>query len=1038
MKIVVEGASKLDASYGFVNVRLGMALVGLGHEVTLSPWDQSVESCGKAIAHAYPSCAGMSITTADRIDAEVRIRQIWPPVWSRPHDDSRLVVIQPWEFGSVPLSWLEGVSSADAIWVPSSFVKAGYVQSGVDPDKVWVVPNGADVSSSLPSRDTRQAGQMLSLLFVGGGIYRKGIDVLVAALDSLDDDALGRVRLTIKETGYSTYYAGQSLVESTLKGTPRVASRTEVVRDHLTPAQLGEMYASADCLVHPYRSEGFALPVLEAMSTGLPVVVTSGGATDDFCGDSEALRLASTLTVSNTPYVGDILTADYPYHREPSASQLASVVGKLLASEIDIEPLRRAAFGRAREYQWERIGAVAQRSLTALADGRGPEDAFGTAATEVRRFVVNQEHGTWVPVVASLLAVGDQKGALRVTEVEATRGPTDATLVHFLSQLRGASSSSPDLWSGATWRLDLAAALREHADVPLVVHRYEGDHSAVTAIAGSIAPYFSGCKHVLDLGCGLGAMMRTLRATGKEVTGIDGDPDLVDNLRAEGFSVDQGWIPEDLDKLSDLGFDGVFMGHIVEHLPTDQALDVLRWVADHIDDGGTIVIQTPDFANDFVCKTNFWLDPTHKRPYPVSLLTSMLESSGFAPLAGGCRSLAPHAPLDVIAVGRLHKVRACSSRQSTSTRPWPTRHVLHFGLFQSDSGMGHASRTLLDPAKLASDGVEVIRIELGSESDRQLPPGTSSLSESLDLPADIAVVDAPIGWLPDLLPRVRARRYVVRLAFEARPLPGYIVDALRGAAEIWPMSDFVQKSASESGLDGERLVVIPPAVAVQADAESGFAGTGNGARPAIYSSVFNFEPRKNPEALLRAYLQVLRSGRDVRLVLKTSGIDEASFWQWAGTVVGPDGRDELQRSCDLLTTRLDDAVLQDVIRHSDAFVLPSRGEGFGLPFLEAMAVGVPVICPDRGGHRDFCDGETSFLVPTREVPCIAQWNIPLFRESSWYDVDQQGLIDAMERVADDPETVVKKAALSLMRARDMAALDQQSVVQSRIAALIRS
>ena len=1038
MKIVVEGASKLDASYGIVNVRLAMALGDLGHEVTLSPWDQSVESCSQAIAHAYPSRADMVVSTTDRSDAEVRIRQIWPPVWSRPRDDSRLVVIQPWEFGSIPLSWIEGASGADAIWVPSSFVKAGYVQSGVAPDKVWVVPNGADVESSLRPQRSRRAGQMLSLLFVGGGIYRKGIDVLVAALDSLDDDTLARVRLTIKETGYSSYYAGQSLVESALNGAPRVASRTVVRREHLTPAQLGELYGSADCLVHPYRSEGFALPVLESMSSGLPVVVTRDGAADDFCGDGEATRIDSTLTVSDTPYVGDILTADYPYHREPSASHLSSIIKQLVDCEIDVEPLRRAAFARASEYQWERVGAVAGRSLVALVARIGPEDAFGTAAVEVRRFVADQDHGRWVPVVAALLAVGDRKGALRVMEIAAARSRTDATLVQILSQLRAAASALPDLWSGATWRLDLAAALREHGDAPLVVHRSDRDHAAVTVIAGVIAPYFSSCKHVLDLGCGLGAMMRTLRAAGKKVTGIEGDPEVVDNLRAEGFSVEQGWIPRDLDKLSDVRFDGVFMGHIVEHLSTEQALEVLRWVADHIADGGTIVVQTPDLANDLVCKTNFWLDPTHVRPYPVSLLTSMLESSGFAPLAGGCRSLAPHAPLDVIAVGRLHKLPAAPLRHGTSLRPRPARRVLHFGMFRSQSGMGHASRALLDPSMSESEGVDVVRIELGDESDGRFPPGTHTLSESLDLPADIAVIDVPIGWLPNLLPWVRARHHIVRLAFEARPLPRYIVDALRGVAEIWPMSEFVEKVATQSGLDRDRLVVIPPAVPVRADAESVFSGTSNGARPSIYSSVFNFEPRKNPEALLRAYLSVLHSGRDVRLVLKTSGIDDASFWQWAATVVGSEGLEELRESCDLVTASLDDAALQDLLRHSDAFVLPTRGEGFGLPFLEAMAVGVPVICPDRGGHRDFCDGETSFLVPTREVPCAAKWNIPLFRESSWYEVDQEELIDAMERIVDEPETVVKKAALSLMRARDMAAIDQRSVAAARIVSLIDS
>jgi glycogen(starch) synthase len=57
----------------------------------------------------------------------------------------------------------------------------------------------------------------------------------------------------------------------------------------------------------------------------------------------------------------------------------------------------------------------------------------------------------------------------------------------------------------------------------------------------------------------------------------------------------------------------------------------------------------------------------------------------------------------------------------------------------------------------------------------------------------------------------------------------------------------------------------------------------------------------------------------------------------------------------------------------DVFVLPSRDEGFGLVFLEAMAVGVPVVGTRVIGSEDAVeDGTTGLLVPYADAPALAQ------------------------------------------------------------------
>lgn len=67
-----------------------------------------------------------------------------------------------------------------------------------------------------------------------------------------------------------------------------------VVDANLDLEMLRVTYCLADAYVSPYRSEGFNIPPLEAAACGLPVLMTGGGATDDYAHPSFALKIAST------------------------------------------------------------------------------------------------------------------------------------------------------------------------------------------------------------------------------------------------------------------------------------------------------------------------------------------------------------------------------------------------------------------------------------------------------------------------------------------------------------------------------------------------------------------------------------------------------------------------------------------------------------------------------------------------------------------------------------------------------------------------
>ena len=304
---------------------------------------------------------------------DVTIRHGWPPNWGLPERGGKLVTIQPFEFGVLPCSWVEGLKNVDEAWVPSTYVKKVYEDSGVPADKVVVIPNGIDESVFNPEAPPIpiRSDKKFKFLFVGGTIRRKGPDVLLKAFIQ-EFKGHEDVSLVIKDFGGKAFYPGQTF-EETIRMYQDNPLYPEIIYmdDDLSPQELVGLYTACDCLVHPYRGEGFGLPVLEAMACGLPVICTGGGATDDFATDEFAFRIPSKR-FSIPPKVGDKssgkpLVAD-GWMIEPDLKSLKSLMRHVFADQPAAAEVGTKAAEHVRNHWTWRVAAnLAEKRLRQIA-----------------------------------------------------------------------------------------------------------------------------------------------------------------------------------------------------------------------------------------------------------------------------------------------------------------------------------------------------------------------------------------------------------------------------------------------------------------------------------------------------------------------------------------------------------------------------------------------------------------------------------------------------------------------------------------------
>lgn len=183
--------------------------------------------------------------------------------------------------------------------------------------------------------------------------------------------------------------------------------------------------------------------------------------------------------------------------------------------------------------------------------------------------------------------------------------------------------------------------------------------------------------------------------------------------------------------------------------------------------------------------------------------------------------------------------------------------------------------------------------------------------------------------------------------------------------EIWTTSNFCKASMLNSGIKKD-ITVVPGPIDISSYSEIKKASIKDQVKDFVFISVFNWNYRKAPEVLIRSYIKQFSDADDVSLLLVCRSDkpcnDPNSIRQKIDNIVLSEGKGNKTPHIARYSKPLSEDQLKSLYKACNVYVQPSRGEGYGLPYIEASMCGLPVISTKWGGQLDFLDENNSTLV----------------------------------------------------------------------------
>lgn len=189
---------------------------------------------------------------------------------------------------------------------------------------------------------------------------------------------------------------------------------------------------------------------------------------------------------------------------------------------------------------------------------------------------------------------------------------------------------------------------------------------------------------------------------------------------------------------------------------------------------------------------------------------------------------------------------------------------------------------------------------------------------------------------------------IIYTMFESDHIPDDWIEYLQAADKVLVPSHWCQAVFAKSGIKTEVVplgyddtIYTPIEREIKRDVRKDFTF--------LHYNAFNV--RKGFPEVFKAFVKAFKQDEPVKLILKTT-LDKAPI---------PILKDQYP-NIEVIEGKKSSKELMQIIARSDCFVFPSRGEGFGMTPLEAMATGIPAIVPNAHGISEYFNREFMYEV----------------------------------------------------------------------------